>query len=117
MTGIVGERESRITQALSTMGMTRSAYWLSWITWEAFMSFIVAWVTVGFGAAVQLDFFLENSVGNTFFALFLFQLAMLGFAFMLAAFLRKSSTAIILGFCIFIVGWIFQVRAQPIGSL
>lgn len=109
MTGIIGERETRITQSLYTMGMLRSAYWLSWITWEAAYSFLITWVTIGFGAMVQLDFFLQNSVGNTFFTIFLFQLAMLGFAFTLSALIRKTSTAIVIGFAIFILGWIFQV--------
>ena len=111
MTGIIGERENKITQSLSTMGMLRSAYWLSWITWESCFAFIITWVTIAFGAAVQLDFFLDNSVGNTFFTLFLFQLAMMGFAFVLSALIRKSSQAVILGFVIFITGWIFQVRS------
>lgn len=104
------ERETKIAQSLFTMGMLRSAYWLSWIAWEVIMSLIVTWVAIAFGAIVQLDFFLDNSVGLTFFSLFLFQLAMLGFAFTLASFLRKSSVAVFLGIAVFITGWIFQVR-------
>lgn len=110
MTGIISEREGKITRSLYTMGMMRSAYWASWIAWEATFSFFITWVTIAFGAAIQLDFFLENSVGLTFFALFLFQLAMLGFAFLLSSCIRKSTVAIILSFVIFIIGWIFQVR-------
>ena len=110
MTGILMEREAKITQSLFTMGMLRSAYWLSWIAWETTMSLIVTLITIAFGAIVQLDFFLKNSFGLTFFALLLFQLAMLGFAFTLAAFLRKSSVAVFLGIAVFITGWVFQVR-------
>jgi hypothetical protein len=111
MLSIISEREAKITQALYTMGMMRSAYWLSWITWEAIQGLVVTLCTIAFGAAIQLDFFLKNSFGNTFFTLFLFQLAMLGFAFTLAAVIRKTSTAIIIGFVVFTIGWIFQVRA------
>ena len=110
MTGILMEREAKITQSLFTMGMLRSAYWLSWIAWETIMSLVVTLITIAFGAIVQLDFFLKNSFGLTFFALLLFQLAMLGFAFTLAAFLRKSSVAVFLGIAVFITGWVFQVR-------
>ena len=117
MTGIISERENKITRALYTMGMMRSAYWMSWIVWEAAFSFLITWITIAFGAAIQLDFFLKNSVGNTFFTLFLFQLAMLGFAFLLTACIRKSSVAIILSFVIFIIGWIFQVCSRIVSGL
>lgn len=92
------------------MGMYRSAYWLSWIAWEMIAATIVTFVTIAFGAILQLDFFLKNSVGNTFFALWLFQLAMLGFALFLSALVRRTSAAVILGFVVFIIGFIFQVR-------
>jgi uncharacterized membrane protein YhaH (DUF805 family) len=63
MTSIIGERESKVTQALQTMGMLRSAYWLSWLTWEILLSLVIALIAMAFGAAVQIDFFLKNAFG------------------------------------------------------
>lgn len=114
LSGVVGERETKIVQSLHTMGMYRSAYWLSWIIWESIFALLVTLLTIAFGAAVQIDFFKKNSFGNTFFVLWLFQLAMVGFAFFLSSLIRKSSAATILGFFVFIVGFICQVR-HPYG--
>ena len=111
MTSVIGERETKVTQALQTMGMMRSAYWLSWITWETLLSFVITMITIAFGAACQINFFLKNAFGNVFFTLFTFQLAMVGFAYFVASFIRKTSTAISLGFAIFLIGFVFQVRA------
>ena len=112
MTSVIGERETKVTQALQTMGMMRSAYWLSWITWEVLLSFFIVMIAMAFGAAVQINFFLKNAFGNVFFTLFTFQLAMVGFAYFVASFIRKTSTAISLGFAIFLIGFVFQVRAR-----
>lgn len=116
MTALIGERESKVTQALTTIGMLRSSYWLSWIVWEIVLAVFVTLISMAFGAAVQIDFFLKNSFGVVFFTLFLFQLAMVGFAYFLASFIRKSSLAISLGFVIFLVGFVFSVRFRLAGS-
>jgi uncharacterized membrane protein YhaH (DUF805 family) len=110
MTAILSERETKVTQALYTMGMMRSAYWWSWITWEAVMALVLSLIAIAFGSAIQIDFFLNNSFGLIFLTLFMFQLAMVGFAFLMAAFIKRSSSAITLGFTLFLVGFIFQVR-------
>ncbi len=41
---------------------------------------------------------------------FLLQLAMSSFAFLLSTLVSKASTAVNLGFVIFVVGWIMQAR-------
>ena len=109
MTGIITERENKLTQALATMGMYQSAYWASWITWEFAFSTIITLLSITFGAMFQFDFFLNNSFGIVFFVLLMFQLGMVGLAFLLATFVRKSTVAIIFGFVVFLVGWIVQV--------
>lgn len=109
MTGLIGERETKVTQALTTIGMMRSSYWLSWMVWEVLLAFFVTLISMAFGAICQIDFFLKNSFGNVFFTLFFFQLAMVGFAFFLASFIRKSSMAISLGFVLFLIGFAFSV--------
>ena len=65
-------------QAMSMMGLYESAYWLSWFTWEAFLTLLSALFTVLFGMMFQFDFFLNNSFGILFLLFFLFQLNMVG---------------------------------------
>lgn len=62
MTSVIGERETKVTQALETMGMMRSAYWMSWITWEILLSFFIVMIAIAFGAACQINFFIKNGV-------------------------------------------------------
>lgn len=58
------------------MGLYDSAYWLSWLTWEALLTLIAALFTVLFGMMFQFDFFLHNGFAVLFLLFFLFQLNM-----------------------------------------
>ena len=46
---VVGEKELGLKQALRTMGMTDSAYWLSWAAWELTLAFITGHLICIFG--------------------------------------------------------------------
>lgn len=67
-------------QAMSIMGLYDSAYWLSWFTWEAFLTVVAALFTVLFGMMFQFNFFLHNSFAVLFLLFFLFQLNMVIFS-------------------------------------
>ncbi|KAK8703148.1 hypothetical protein V6N13_021477 [Hibiscus sabdariffa] len=90
---LVTEKELKLRQAMTIMGLLDSAYWLSWLTWEGFMTLFSSLFIVLFGMMFQFDFFLNNSFAVLFFVFFLFQLNMVGFAFMLSSFISKSSSA------------------------
>jgi hypothetical protein len=75
------------SQAMSIMGLYESAYWLSWLTWEAFLTLISALFTVLFGMMFQFDFFLNNSFGILFLLFFLFQLNMVSSVYLFCFFL------------------------------
>ncbi|GMJ15142.1 A. THALIANA ABC2 HOMOLOG 1, ABC2 homolog 1, ATP-binding cassette A2 [Hibiscus trionum] len=106
---LVSEKELKLRQAMTMMGLLDSAYWLSWLTWEGFMTLISSLFIVLFGMMFQFDFFLKNSFAVLFFVFFLFQLNMVGFAFMLSSFISKSSSATTIGFFIFIIGFFTQI--------
>ncbi|XP_039005388.1 ABC transporter A family member 2-like isoform X2 [Hibiscus syriacus] len=134
---LVSEKELKLRQAMTMMGLLDSAYWLSWLTWEGFMTLISSLFIVLFGMMFQFDFFLNNSFAVLFFVFFLFQLNMVktcslifsddlfvfmipyvdflmldgqvGFAFMLSSFISKSSAATTIGFFIFIIGFFTQI--------
>ncbi|XP_010931289.1 ABC transporter A family member 2 isoform X2 [Elaeis guineensis] len=109
ISSLVAEKELRLRQAMSIMGLYESAYWLSWLTWEAFLTLLAALFTVLFGMMFQFDFFLNNSFAVLFVMFFLFQLNMVAFAFMISTFISKSSAATTVGFSIFIVGFLTQL--------
>ncbi|GBG71074.1 hypothetical protein CBR_g8373 [Chara braunii] len=106
MTALVRERELKLRQAMSTMGAFTSAYWVTWLAWEIALSVISSLFIVIFGMVFQFPFFLKNDLGVQFFHYFLFSLSMIGFAFMLSAFISKSSSAINVGFFVYIIGFL-----------
>ncbi|PON34694.1 ABC transporter A, ABCA [Parasponia andersonii] len=93
MSSLVVEKELKLRQAMTMMGLYDSAYWLSWLTWEGILTFLSSLLIVLFGTIFRFDFFLNNSLAVVFLVFFLFQLNMLGFAFMLSAFISKSSSS------------------------
>jgi len=64
------------SQAMNMMGLYDSAYWLSWLAWEGFLTLLSSLFLVLFGMMFQFDFFLHNSFAVVFFVFFLFQLNM-----------------------------------------
>ncbi|KAJ4961979.1 hypothetical protein NE237_021889 [Protea cynaroides] len=109
ISSLVTEKELKLRQAMSMMGLYETAYWFSWLTWEAFITFLSALFTVLFGMMFQLNFFLHNNFAVVFLLFFLFQLNMVAFAFMLAAFISKSESSTTVGFSIFIIGFLTQL--------
>ncbi|XVF11965.1 hypothetical protein REPUB_Repub08aG0074000 [Reevesia pubescens] len=106
---LVSEKELKLRQAMTMMGLLDSAYWLSWFTWEGIMTVLSSLFIILFGMMFQFDFFLNNNFAVIFLVFFLFQLNMVGFAFMLSPFINKSSSATTIGFSIFIVGFFTQI--------
>lgn len=109
ISALVTEKELKLRQAMSIMGLYESAYWLSWLTWEAFVTLLSALLTVLFGMMFQFDFFVHNNFGILFLLFFLFQLNMLSFAFMISTFVTKAASATTVGFAIFIIGFLTQL--------
>ncbi|MCO5597008.1 hypothetical protein L7F22_051080 [Adiantum nelumboides] len=109
MSSLVAERESRLRQAMSIMGLLDSAYWLSWLLWEVVLVFVSSILIVLFGMMFQFYLFLHNSFGVIFFLFFLFQFNLIGFAFLLSTFLSSSGSARTVGFGVFIIGFLAQL--------
>ncbi|MCL7030568.1 hypothetical protein MKW94_023908 [Papaver nudicaule] len=102
MGALVAEKELKLRQAMSIMGLYESAYWLSWLVWDTVIICISALITIALGMLVRFDFFLHNSFLVVFLAFFLFQFSMIAFGFALSTLLSKSSSANTMGFSIFI---------------
>jgi len=108
LSSVVAERERGLRQALKTSGMMDSSFWSSWLVVELAISVLFALFTIAFGAMFQFKYFLNNSFAVVFLLFLLFQWAMVGVAFLLSTVISKTSTAINLGFVIFILGWVLQ---------
>uniref|UniRef100_A0A7N0VH21 ABC transporter domain-containing protein n=1 Tax=Kalanchoe fedtschenkoi TaxID=63787 RepID=A0A7N0VH21_KALFE len=109
MSSLVQEKELKLRQAMSIMGLYDAAYWFSWLTWETVMSALSSILTVLFGKMFRFESFTKNNMGVFFLLLFFFQTSMMGLAFMLSTFLSKSSSANTIGFFIFIISFITQI--------
>ncbi|XP_010547807.1 PREDICTED: ABC transporter A family member 2 [Tarenaya hassleriana] len=119
MSSLITEKELKLRQAITMMGVFDSAYWLSWLTWEGILTVLSALLIVLFGMIFQFDFFLKNSFAVVFLLFLLFQFNMIGLAFMLAPFISKSSSATTVGFFVFLVGFVTQLATSsgfPYGS-
>ncbi|CAI5527518.1 unnamed protein product [Closterium sp. Naga37s-1] len=106
---LVTERELKLRQAMSTMGLMDSVFWLTWFLWEFLLAIISCILLVCFGMMFQFDFFLHNAFLVLFLMFFLFWLSMTSLAFFVSTFLRKASTANTVGFFIFIIGFVLQL--------
>uniref|UniRef100_A0A2N9H3Q6 ABC transporter domain-containing protein n=1 Tax=Fagus sylvatica TaxID=28930 RepID=A0A2N9H3Q6_FAGSY len=78
MGSLVTEKELKLRQAMTMMGLYDSAYWLSWLTWEGILTVLSSLFTVLFGMLFQFDFFLKNSFAVVFLLFYLFQINMDG---------------------------------------
>lgn len=112
ISSLIAEKELKLRQAMTMMGLYDTAYWLSWLTWEGIIGAISALITVLFGMMFQFDFFLNNNFAVVYLLFLLFQINMIGFAFMLSAFVNKSASSTTVGFSIFIVGFLAQLVTQ-----
>ncbi|KAG2311511.1 hypothetical protein Bca52824_023068 [Brassica carinata] len=109
ISSLITEKELKLRQAMTMMGVFDTAYWLSWLTWEGLLTTVSALLIVLFGMMFQFDFFLKNSFFIVFLLFMLFQINMIGLAFMLSAFISKASSATTVGFLEFLVGFITQI--------
>ncbi|GBF88378.1 ABC transporter A family member protein [Raphidocelis subcapitata] len=108
MTSLVSEREVGLRTALRNMGMLDSAYWGSWMAFDATMALVGALLILVFGMVLQFPYFLRNSPGLLLLLFWLFGLAMTSYSYCLSVFMKRAQGAVYLGFVVFVVGWVFQ---------
>ncbi|XP_009629715.1 ABC transporter A family member 11-like [Nicotiana tomentosiformis] len=104
ISSMVLEKELKLRQAMTVMGLFDSAYWCSWLIWEGIMTFLSSLLIVLFGMMFQLHLFLKNNFLIVLLLFFLFQLNMVGFAFLVSNFIRKSASTTSASFAIFVIG-------------
>jgi ABC-type multidrug transport system ATPase subunit len=105
---IVAEKESGLRQALRTMGMRDSAYWLSWLCFDAVMALATSLALVTSGVIMRFPMFVNNDFVLLLSLFWIFMQAMTGLAYALAAFVHRAQAAVYVGFMVFLTGWMLQ---------
>ena len=111
LTFIVMEKEKNLRAAMTQMGLRRTAYWVSWFISCEVINLIVVLLLCGFGAALQLDFFLDNDFAVYFTLFFLTATAFTLLAFFFSTLLSTADAARSLGILWYIMTFI--VVRQP----
>ncbi|KAI3970658.1 hypothetical protein MKX01_024305 [Papaver californicum] len=106
MSSLVAEKELKLRQAMSIMGLYESVYWLSWLVRDTVIICISSLLIVAVGVMSQFDFFVHNGFVVLFLDFFLFRFSMIGFAFALSTLLSKTSSANAIGFFVFIISYL-----------
>jgi ABC-type multidrug transport system ATPase subunit len=106
---VVSERETKLRQAMEGMGLQRAGFWFTWLLFELCMVTLSSLCMIFFGVVLQFDLFLKNAFLLSFLLIFLFQLSMLGLAFLLSTMTNKSASATTIGFMVFLFGFVVQL--------
>lgn len=109
MIKITSEKEKKLRMGMSIVGLTDSAYWISWIITHIIISLITVSIFVISGYAFLFDFFLKTNPLIIFIYFFTFSVSLIPFGYLLTAFVSKISSATVLGFLVFVIGLILQM--------
>eukprot|EP01133_Synstelium_polycarpum_P018808 gene18808-22503_t len=100
---IVFERQQKLFQVMSMMGLRNSTYVLANHLFFVFIYAILAIVMVVMGCAAQLPFFIEET-GRMILLIALYGLALVSMAFFFAAFFWKAKTSTIVSYIFVLIG-------------
>jgi hypothetical protein len=118
---IVSEKEQRLRQALTAVGMYDMSYWLSWHVWQIVLCALQAVLICAFGCAFGFRIFMINDFSVVFITFWLFSLAMSGLAYIFCAILTRSQQAVPVGFAAFLIAFamyfIINIFNFPFGRI
>lgn len=121
MSDLVLEKELRLRQAMTAVGMKDLAYWLSWHAFQTLLTALQSLLVCGFGRAFNFALFTSNDIGVCIITLWLFCQAMSAAGFLLGAFLPRSTQAIPAGFASFLISFglffVIAIFRFPYGGL
>ena len=93
LTFVVMEKEKKLRAAMAQMGLSRAAYWISWFLASTVNNVVVVLLLCGFGAAIQMEFFLENGFDVYFTLFFLTATSFSLLAFFFSTLIRSALAA------------------------
>eukprot|EP00357_Protocruzia_adherens_P001361 CAMPEP_0115019368 /NCGR_PEP_ID=MMETSP0216-20121206/29400_1 /TAXON_ID=223996 /ORGANISM="Protocruzia adherens, Strain Boccale" /LENGTH=942 /DNA_ID=CAMNT_0002390821 /DNA_START=13 /DNA_END=2841 /DNA_ORIENTATION=- len=109
LTEMVREKEMRLRQGLTVMGMTQTAYWLSWACTAICWALVVSVVLILSGMACEFDFFLKTPFMILLALFFFFALAMLMFAFFMVTLIATLKAAYTMSYAFILLGLVLQI--------
>jgi|TARA_B110000090_G_C13348596_1_gene433982 hypothetical protein len=119
---MVNEKEKKLPSMLRQMGMTDTAYWLSWLISHIITNTIMSFLVTGFAAVVQFPQFLLTDYGLIYVTFWLSSLSFTGMAMFMSSLLRNSKVASSAGlaltlfyyFVIPILGGVLYSASDPV---
>ncbi|OMJ73092.1 hypothetical protein SteCoe_28294 [Stentor coeruleus] len=97
---IVHEKETKTKEMMMMMGLTHTAYWLSWITYY-FIIYTIVSIALTI-ISIQMNIFANSNSGLIFLYYWLFGMACLSFSIFLSMFFSKSRSAVLVGVPLFL---------------
>ena len=106
---IVSEKEYKMKETMMIMGLSNSAYWLSWLTYY----FIVYTVIAIFGTLITgPEVFKYSSVFYIFLMFWLYGLSCLAFSVLMSMFFSRSRTALLMGIMVFFASYFISFAVE-----
>ncbi|OMJ73736.1 hypothetical protein SteCoe_27506 [Stentor coeruleus] len=100
LSSIVQEKETKTKEMMMMMGLSNSAYWLSWITYYTIIYTVVSIVLTIL--IIQMKVFTNSNGGLVFLYFWIFGMACLSFSIFLSMFFSKSRSAVLVGVPVFL---------------
>lgn len=97
---VVTDKESRMREAMSMMGLTDTAFWLSWIITYTIIYFIIAVFST---IITSWSLFPFSNWFLVFIMFFLYGLSCMAFSCLISVFFSRAKSAILVGVLVFFV--------------
>jgi hypothetical protein len=94
---IVGERETKVLQAMTSMGLLHSAYWVSWHVFHALINLTYAFLFTVVGIIFKYQVFFETNFLVMWLTIFWYSLAIQGISYFSAALITKQKYSTTIG--------------------
>lgn len=102
---ILVEKEKHLVDSMRQMGMMDTAYWLSWIITNTASNTLMVLILIAFGCIFNLELFLENAFGLTFFMLWLTSMGLTATAFLFSSFTHRAATGRSIALAFFLINY------------
>jgi hypothetical protein len=93
LTEVVREKELKLRQGLSVVGLSHGSYWLHWLITGMFFSSVVSLMSIIMGLITQFNLFYNANFFILFSTLFMFTMTMIGYAFVFATICSSQRVA------------------------
>lgn len=114
---IVLEKERGLRDAMKLAGQYQSQHYISWCIPYVVFIFIQTLLLIAFGHAFRFKYFTVNSFVVPFLTMFIFGLSLIGWTMLIATLTTKSQSVSIVGFNLFIFGYIIASAGSMVYTL